>query len=530
MAELNISNTGVFYFLVGVEMLLVFFSRYSYNLLTSNQTEGDAFGNFLQIRDIRKNNHRVPDSPSHSAMSGTYTYPYFVLWLLSYLPEIHLKKVDKIFSASMDLITGLVILLLAPLGILDNHGVVVALGVLIFTPQFMRPDLSHGRGFTQRKPGLLLTTGSVLLFLIWSNDGLIGSLFMSILFAALVCLTSKFSLQAMIFIYLGFTIFLYPTSILVPLTSVVLAITISKGKYFYILTGHLRHVYDYAKVRQYQRFDHKLPNPISYLVSLFTVSSRDELLNFVYSTKFTRAFLNNPYLIYVGLAYFLIVSEKIQVFDFTGMHIWILTGIVCFILISMPHLLFLGLSERYLEYIFVPSAALIGATSSIVTNYSPVLVLIFTIGGIVQIVYIWGYTRVFQDPERTTAVSDVADFLTKQEGEIVAVQPAYRAREIAWRTNKKVLEDIGGHTTSTKEARREKNKLFSEKKDDYLTSDVNWIKEVYDPDWIVFDVEKIQEMINQQDSVPGIQIPKKSPEYENSRFAVYKYESVLHCD
>jgi hypothetical protein len=521
------SADGLIYATVVIEIVLIFVSRYSYNILSSNQTGGDAFGNFLQVRDIRRNGHRVPENPGQSVMSGRYAYPYFFLWLLSYIPERHLPKVDRVFNPLMDVTMGAILLLLVPLGILSELGAAVALGVLLFTPQFMRPDLPQGKGFTQRKPGLLLTTASVLSFLVWFNGGPNIALPASFFLGGLVCLTSKFSLQAMTFIYLGFGLLLTPISLLIPPGSVILAIVVSIGKYYRILTGHLRHVYDYAKARQYQRFDHSLPNPITYLGSLLTISSPEELLEFVYSTKFTRALLDNPFIIAVGTAYIAILIRREWLVSFAGINAWIAVGIVCFVTISMPHLLFLGESERYLEYIFVPSAALIGIAATAIPSYPLVLVPVFGVGIVVQVVYMWGYVNVFQNPERGDRVSELVEFLKDKDGDVVAVQPAYKSREIAWRTDKKVLEDIGGHTTSTEEARKEKNMLFDQAEDNYLTEDADWIGKRYSPDWIVFDTEKIREISNKEGYVPGIEPPQKSPKYENNRFEVYEFKALL---
>lgn len=521
----TVPSTILVHLIIIFEFVLIICSRYSYNFLSQNQIAGDAFGNFLLVRDIRRTNHRLPLRPRQSVMSGNYAYPYFVLWLLSYLPERYLPKVDKIFSPLMDFIMGAVLLSLVPLEILSEQAAAVALGVLLFTPQFMRPDLSHGKGFTQRKPGLLLTSVSVLLFLIWFNGGPLITLGISALLGSLVCLTSKFSLQAMAFIYLGFAIVLTPVSFLVPLTAVVLAIAISKGKYYRILSGHLRHLYDYARVRQYQRFEHTLPNPISYFQSLRRLSSQKDFLEFVYSTKFTKALLDNPFLIGVGASYVFILNEQ-TLFNFAGFYTWISVGIVCFVAISMPHLLFLGLSERYLEYILLPSAALIGVSATVIPGYWLILIPIFGIGVVVQTVYLWGYANVFHDPERKAAIVEVTEYLKEKEGDVVAVQPAYTAREIAWRTGKKILEDIGGHSTSTEEAREEKNKLFSEDKADYITGDVEWIDKRYNPDWVVFDTEKIEDLRLKERSAPGLQPPELQPEYENDKFAIYKFAEV----
>lgn len=524
LSDLQLSTPQV-YAIVGLELLLITIARYSYTIL-SEQTGGDAFGNFLQIRDIRNAGNRVPDEPSQSALSGRYAYPYFVLWLLSYIPERYLQKVDGIFSPLMDLSMAFILVLLVPLGILDEIGLIVGLGLLLFTPQFMRPDQAHGKGFSQRKPGLLLTTGSLLCFLIWINYASIVALALSVLFGSLVCLTSKFSLQALTFIYIGFSVLLTPVSILIPPAAALLAITVSRGRYYHILTGHLRHVYDYAMVRQYQRFDHSLPNPISYLQTLFHISSTDDVLEFVYSTRFTKSFLNNPFLLGVIAVYSLVIVRDIDVVEFSGIHAWVAGGIACFVLISMPHLLFLGQAERYLEYIFLPSAVLIGTAVATIPGYWLVLGPLFGVGLVVQVVYLWGYKSVFEDPARHKSVAAVSKFLKEKQGDVVAVQPAYTARQIAWLTEKTVLEDIGGHSTSTPEARAEKNRVFHDEFDDYLVDDIDWFAENYEPDWVVFDSNKTQQIRQENGSVPGLKLPDTEPDYENDRFMVFDFEKI----
>jgi hypothetical protein len=209
-------------------------------------------------------------------------------------------------------------------------------------------------------------------------------------------------------------------------------------------------------------------------------------------------------------------------------HVWVITTFVCFVIITMPHLLFIGLAERYLEYGLIPSVVIIAsAWSRLPAAYDYLLLGTFLIGGVTILTYLWSFRAVFFPTERDRAVDELAKALQEHESGVIVCQPAFKAREIAWKTGFPVVERLGGNSQSTPEASREINALFPEVYD-YVTDDVEWLAETFDPDYVVFDIEKLDEQRERRENTtaPGLQVPEADPTYRNDGFLLYRFSAV----
>lgn len=506
------------------------FSRAFYRIVAPNHVDGDAYDNLLQIRDMREAGHRRPEHPTSVVTSGEYAYPHFVLWVLSFLPKHILVLVERYFSAVSDVLMAGLFLSLVPLEVLDSDGVLIALAVFLLTPQFVRPDLPSGIGLSQRKPGLILTSASLLAFALWVASGGWGFFAFGVLLGGLMILTSKFSLQAFTFVCLGIAVAVAPLAVGFLVASVATAIFLSRGDYLQILTGHLQHLYDYATTKQYKRFEHSFPDPFAWLLALVRAQSVDKVFELVYESRFAMALLNAPFVVAVLGAYGIAAWNSVDL----GLgvppvfHAWAITTVVCFVLISMPHLLFIGLAERYLEYGLIPGTVIIvHAWRRLPGGYDYLLVGTLLVGAGTILIYLWSFRAVFFPEERDAAVANLARALQEYETGTVVCHPAFKAREIAWRTSFLVVERLGGNSQSTPEASREINALFPEVYD-YVTDDVEWLAETYDPEYVVFDVEKLREEspTGEIDDAPGLLVPEADPLYRNDRFLLYRFSTV----
>lgn len=520
---------GMLVSLVGIFVVLValFLGRSTYRLLAPHNIDGDAYDFLLQIEDIRKAGHRRPDKPSQVVTSGVYAYPYFLLWVLSFLPEPALERVERYFSGISDLVFAGLILSLVPLDILTVQQTLPGLVVFLFSPQFMRPNFSHANGLSGRKPGLFLASASLLGLVLATIGGELAFFAVAIVVAAAMMLTSKFSLQAWFFVVLGFGVLVDPLALVVIPAALVLAVVGSRGRYWHILRGHLSHVQDYAKTKQYKRFDHSFPNPIRWALALLRADTWRDRMEIVYETRWLRILVDTPYIPVTILVYGLAVREGVSLGVPLGIHVWMGILIACFVLISMPHLLFLGEAERYLEYALLPAVVLIGTGFQAFPTMVLALVAVAAGAGlVVQGVYVWAYRNIFYEPDRQQQGDEVLDALCDLDTGVVLVQPAFFARTIAYETPHKVVERLGGNSQSTERASREINRLFPETYD-FVTDDIAWLEETYSPDWVVIDREKLAEEApdGRLSEAPGLAPPEDLPIWENDQFAIYPFKA-----
>lgn len=511
-------------------VILLVLSRASYRIIAPRHIDGDTYDNLLQIRDMREKGHRRPKRPTSVVTSGEYAYPHFVLWVLSFLPERVLLLVERYFSAISDLLLAGIILSLVPLEVIEPSSGVLSLMIFLFTPQFMRPDLPNGIGLSQRKPGLLLASASLLFFYFWVTSGETIHLAVAVLLGGVMILTSKFSLQAFTFVCIGLGVVVSPAAIGLLVAAVATALLLSRGDYLRILKGHLQHLYDYATTKQYKRFDHRFPNPVAWLRGLVRARSAGDVFGLVYENRFAMALLNTPFIIAVLGAYGIAIWNNTNIGFGVPLifHVWTITTIICFVMISMPHLLFIGLAERYLEYGIIPSVVIIThASERLPGGYDYLLIGTLFVGAVTISIYIWSFRAVFFPEERDAAVKDLAATLQTYETGVVVCHPAFKSREIAWRTGFPVVERLGGNSQSTPEASREINTLFPEVYD-YVTDDTEWLAETYDPEYVIFDVEKLNEKRGEGDrtNAPGLPVPNAEPLYRNDGFLLYRFSTV----
>jgi len=502
---------------------VIFLTRSIYRFIAPYNVGRDAYGHLSLIQDIRESGHRIPESPSKAATEGKYLYPLLVHWILSFFLRDTVEVIERYFSGIMDMILALLIVSVGFLDILTWKQVVIALIVFVATPEFMRPYLSHGVGMSGRKPGLFFTTICFLSLSIWMSIGGVFSttgilsLTVSTVSGAFVVLTSKFSLQALFFISVGM-VYVTPVSLAVFVGAIVLAIVLSQGFAVPLLKGHIVFLYDYAVSKQF-----KIPhtNSMRILPDMSSVESVTDLLEQVYKNDIIRPTVNNLFVVSVAVVYIASYYTGESVSTPAGFDVWIASGVGAFVLTSLPYLRFLGQAERYLEYIYLPSVVVLAlAWDAYGEWYSIFLVGIVAAGLVTVPVYTWVYKNVFYDEGDEERFNEVIRSLGEKDPDVVLMQPIWKGRDVAYETPHKVVDLIlnGG---STEESTEEINRLFPTKYG-YLTGEVNWIEEKYDPEWIVFELSQLPEFPEE-----SIRPPDTQPEYENEGYQMYRFDDVL---
>lgn len=502
---------------VSVLFVFVFISRSVYSWISWSIAR-DGYAHLHLIQDIRDEAHRIPRKPSKTATSGVYGYPFLMHWVLSFVPSRFDDTVDRYFSGSLDLMFSVVLISLVPLGVLGRDQLLLALVLFLTTPGFVRPDASHGKGLSARKPGLLLTTLSLLTLSLWFTTGSLVYLLSSVFFGGLVFLTSKFGLQAYLFVSLGLAVAFSYVALVAVLFAFVFATLVSGGRYLMVGRGHLRHLYEYAVSKQ---FKVSYAKPDVSLPGFPTFGSFRELLETVYRSKALFPVFNYPILL-AFLAGFVLVGSDMT--DPGLLHIfivWIFAGVLTFVVTSLPYLRFLGQAERYLEYVYLPMVVYVAkAWGHTGPTYRVFVAAMVLMGAATIFTYFWVYREVFRDDrEEAEALDDVVRFLQRFEESTVLVQPIWKGRRIAWDTGHEVV-DLILNGASTRESVKELDFLFPE---DYgiVTSDVSGLEDRYDPDWVVFDVSESDEY-----GEGNLRLPTDDPDYENEKYEVYSFNQL----
>jgi hypothetical protein len=498
-------------------------SRSVYRFIAPEEVTRDGYAHLALIRDIQNHNHRYPDRPSGLATGGFYSYPFLMHWILSFVPQTNLKKIDRYFSGIMDALFACLFYAQYSLGLLNFNETLLALGLFAVTPEFFRADQAHGRGISGRKPGVFLTTASILSAVLWIEKGPIEFLIASIVVGSFVALTSKFGLQALTFISIGVGILLNPVVIILPVASIIVAYLISLGEYGHIFRTHVRHSYNYAKKFGIYNPRENAPGGdsksfINRFKAIFDRNiSKSELWS-IRNLQSVRLVINYPLILLLlsatVYALFGVSIPQIRL-EFWA---WVTTGVTTFILVSTPPLQFLGEAERYLEYTFFPAsivcAQLVG---KLPTEFTILFGCVIVMGLGAQVLYPVLYSKfMITDQDRREDIEELVTFISNSDYGVGIIQPTNEARLLSWNTSKKYV-DMGLNSSSTPAVVAEKDKLHQDGAP-YVTDDVDWLAKQYEPDFVIFD--------RQRTPCPGLSIPEQNPIFENTSFIVFKFQQV----
>lgn len=503
---------------IGFVVLLpsVFIVRSVYAFLQPDAFGGDSFDHLLYARSIARNDHRIPRDIGYLATGGFAAYPYFLHWVVSFLPSTWADAIDNYASGTFDVIYVTLFGIAAATDVLSWTAALVGGIIFLATPQFVRPDMSHGTGLSARKPGQFVTTTAVLSFLVWVFRGGSELLAIAVLAGAVVFLTSKFAVQAFSFVMLGLSLTVDVTASAVLVAAFIVAVVASKGRYLEILAGHYRHLKNYALEYQF-RISYTKPTDLSALLAdLRSVSSAHDIFRLGRNNAIIRPLVSNPFLI--GLFALVILGATPP--TPLGFDAWVLVGVGAFVLTSLPLLRFLGQAERYLEFTFFPAAVILARAwgTGIIGNF--IVTTVILAGVVVVVIYIYGYHAVLGDDERRQDLRDVADYLNENGDGVFFVQPRWDSAELAWRTGRPVI-DISINAGSTPGTIEEANRLFPVDAG-YFTDDSNWLREQYDPDQVVFLRDSAEYPTS------ALRPPDIDPEYSNDLFAVFPFNAITN--
>lgn len=498
---------------------LIVLSRSAYRLLGPDRIDADGYFHLYVVDEIRNNGHRLPRSPEQVTTRGEYAYPYFMHWVLSFFSRRTVQSIERFFSPLSDVALYAVVLLLLPFGAVAPEGMLVGAILLLLTPQLMQPDQAHGIGISARKPGLVLTTACLLLLTRFATTGSEFALGASVVLSSLVFLTSKFSLQALTFLVVPIGVFVEPLALLVLPVGFFGAVLMTGGRYLTVFRTHLSHLRDYAVRKQYQRFEHSVGTPVTLFRDVWQADSWLDGLHAVFESRRTFPLACNPLPIaaVAALGAALVSGVDLGVPDVY--LVWLLSGAVTFVLISMPHLLFLGEPERYLEYTYVPSVVVVAAgVETLGAYYSGFVGSLALLAVAIVAGFVWSFERRLYEPERSAAIESLASYLSRKDPGVVVVQPSTVARNLVWKTDHSFVETLGNQA-STPAAVEEYDRLFPEGHA-LVTDDLDWLEAEYDPDWAVFDLR----WIDRTETPGSLSRPDSDPCFDNDQFEVYDFD------
>jgi hypothetical protein len=348
----------IFILILVLTFLIRAFPRWIY----PNSIASDTYFH-LDIADkIKTGKFKIPKVNSNYIIPHKHLYPYVYHVLLAFFPKKARFVVERysvaVFDSLIVLITaGFVKVLFESNGV-TNYMKVVNMTALLYA---IDPAILRVTGGPRSYNGSPRVLGQLLYLIhiygfVWyiSMGSLIGGA-ISIFALSLLMLTAKFAFQVVVllmpFIMIGIS-WIY---VFILVLAFVFSMIISRGGCYQILKYNIFHSYNYFFQQKIILYPSRasLKNYLLNLGSKFGTFVRPgAFLLWLYTQKY---YLHILLVIFPVLA-FMLVAGGIYLDDWLY-SIWVIVigGGSAFVLTSNKPFLFLGESERYLEYVSIPS-------------------------------------------------------------------------------------------------------------------------------------------------------------------------------
>ncbi|MCK5292019.1 MAG: hypothetical protein KAR39_08400 [Thermoplasmata archaeon] len=303
----------------------------------------------------------MPERLEGYSVDTVFDNPPLFPWVFSFVSKKTREKIEWLLGPLADTIQ--VIVIFGFVLLVSENYTAAFLGGLVFSvvPILIKPD-ARTFFFSPRPYGELfaaLAVLSALLFILHADMLYVAS---SVLFVSLVLLTGKFPTQAVVFAFLGLSVY-YLTFwfLLIMALGFLLSIAISKGYYLKTLKAHLRHSGFYRKTIVYR---HSWTRTISGMYQLRSIFSRGSESK----VKARTVLLRNPVVNALAFTPFLPLLWIVTPFSWdtilgdgtlTAMFVWANLMFIIVLIISSRQLRFLGEAERYMGFGVVPLCYLI---------------------------------------------------------------------------------------------------------------------------------------------------------------------------
>jgi hypothetical protein len=342
--------------------MVTFLLRGTYALMVHRglAPSGDAVIHLIIADGIRRNGHRIPERFPEFLLSGPHNYPSFFHWLLSFISKERLERYEPFIGTFIEMIHSAAIFFACYYWALKqniaNPGWIGFLSAMMFALTPLLVD-HVGRVFSlsERPFGSLLGT----VFLFFGLQYVLSSSFWALALSAavmgIIFISSKFTVQAILFISFIFSLLAWTPKIGVPvIVGCVGALLFTKGYAIRVLKGHLRHSIFYKTflLNHYLRPKSQYGDLIQSVVTGFR--NPRVLIQAFRTNSLLKIFSMVPWLLVLIVSITGNVEEVRSIPVFRFGVLWVGSSVIVTCLTAVNGMRFLGEPERYLEFALLP--------------------------------------------------------------------------------------------------------------------------------------------------------------------------------
>tara|TARA_Y100001958_G_scaffold82898_1_gene56137 strand:- start:15371 stop:16909 length:1539 start_codon:yes stop_codon:yes gene_type:complete len=359
-----------------------------------------------------------------------FHHPFFLHWILSYLPQKFLFKYQRAVNITLDSFFVLLLFIVSN-RIFDSIEIgFLSIMIYTFTPIFftktsMGPRLNN---FTPRLFTEILF--NILSFVLLGFFSLNSFEYFICLFLLIlsILLTSKFGVQVLFFIipiYSLITFDFYP--VLAILLSLIFLLIISRGDVWLQLKRQIIHSYEYfiynKSFSNPNRNKNKFIFPkLSHFKNINNL--KNFLRNYLFYNSHTIVILKFPiFILLVSLFLLSFINPNIN-YNFNNSSLLILSAFLVYIITSSKKFLYLGEAERYLSHIC--AVIIIISLETLISNDLLIIAnIIILYGFIIWLAELLLYRKFTKIENRTKSDSEIESLLNKIKDPKIVLSPAY---------------------------------------------------------------------------------------------------------
>lgn len=429
---------------------------------------GSDMGYHLLLqRELRRHHLRMPARIMPLALDEQQVYPWFFHILLACLPEKWLLKYPSLPSALIDtlhagLVFGVAVYLAAEASLPISGPALGMLAGLLFATSPALLSLGIGpRSYeiTPRPLAELLFTFAMVaagFYLVRQQPWFLAA---ASLGCALIYLSSLFGVQVMLFCFPVMAVVSGQWALLaLPCLGFLVALLVTRGRYWTTLRGQLHHLSMYRVRFQYEHPKTKDRNDWGHLRQVFQQWCQGRFKDQALLKDLILSIDNNSYLQFLirhNLWFLVILLMAFQIFPPGSGQLglwreylwaWMLAPIAPFILTSLKHWRFLGEAERYLEFALAP-ACLLGSlgVQTLPASWFSVIAAFYGSLTFLLLAMVWVRKKVttrYQQDEVTSLHQLIAFLMTIPAGANTLVIPANLSYELAYHTSIRALATL----------------------------------------------------------------------------------------
>ena len=417
--------------------------------LRSPQIGTDA-GYHLLVRRETRRQRRTPRRIAALALDERQTYPALFHLLLAALPLSWLRRIPALPSTVLDIFLALVAGYLAAetallAGADPQRAALIAAVLVACSPALLAPGIGpRAYEITPRPLGELLFaagTAAAGMFHVTSQSAWAAA---SVLSFALALLGSKFTAQVIAFVLPIIAITVGDWRVIaIAAAAFPLALALSGGSYWWVLTGQIAHLRLYGRRLQEEHpaLEHRRQGELWRTVRRAVDSrladgaaNRDAAMAFDASPVVQFAFRHLTQSLAPVIALGSVAGQSL----ITGspslvwLYAWLFAPIVPFLVTTRPRFLFLGEAERYLEYAVVPAAVVTACVVSVAPPVAGALLLLVWLGAAaVAVTYVMLRLKHQGDRGLTLLVDHLSTYPPGER--ILPIPSVPLASDLAWR-------------------------------------------------------------------------------------------------